>query len=363
LAPQWLGGIGRLWNCVTETERKIDRAAERAAHLAAWYASWSGEAAPDLRAVAGDASFRRYYRVKTATGSLILCDAPPETEKNAEFVTIAKAMAAAGLRVPQVLQADLEGGFLALEDMGDQLLLPLLNDQTAGAFYPQALEMLQALALARPDDFSLLSYDRAHLAREMRLFPEWFCEKLLGREPDRVGEAVFSVLEQTLCDRALAQPQVVVHRDFHARNLMVLDEGILATIDFQDAVLGPISYDPVSLLKDCYLRWPDQQVRDWALGHYRGLVERGVAMPTAEAFLKDFDFMGLQRHIKVLGIFARLYLRDAKPGYLADLPRVAGYVRSALANYPQEPALADFSRWFEASVVPLMQAQEWFTRA
>jgi aminoglycoside/choline kinase family phosphotransferase len=141
---------------------------------------------------------------------------------------------------------------------------------------------------------------------------------------------------------------------------MVLQDGELATIDFQDAVLGPVTYDPVSLLKDCYLRWPDEQVVAWALEHYRKLVDCGVAMPAAADYLTDFDLMGLQRHIKVLGIFARLYLRDGKPGYLGDLPRVAAYVRSALARYSQFPALADFSRWFEAAVVPAMQTQSWF---
>ncbi|WP_439107650.1 aminoglycoside phosphotransferase family protein, partial [Congregibacter sp.] len=170
----------------------------------------------------------------------------------------------------------------------------------------------------------------------------------------------FTTLQTLLCDRALAQAQVVVHRDFHARNLMLLDDGALATIDFQDAVLGPLTYDPVSLLKDCYLRWPDAQVRDWALRHRERLHARGIAVPAADDFVMDFDFMGLQRHIKVLGIFARLYLRDGKPAYLGDLCRVMGYVQSALATYPHIPALADFAAWFDQHVVPAARQQAWF---
>lgn len=310
--------------------------------------------------MAGDASFRRYFRVAGKDSSVILCDAPPETEKNAEFVALAGALAAAGLRVPAVLHADLEEGFLALEDLGDQTLLPLLNAQTVDQYYADALGMLQDLAVADAADFSLLPYDRAHLAREMALFPEWFCQSLLGLDLAEEATERFAAVERLLCDRALAQTQVVVHRDFHARNLMLLADGTLATIDFQDAVRGPVTYDLVSLLKDCYLRWPDDQVRRWALLHREGLAARGVVVPDADAFLMDFDFMGLQRHIKVLGIFARLYLRDGKPGYLGDLPRVMGYVQSTLKRYPTVPALAAFAAWFDREVLPAAQSQDWF---
>lgn len=310
--------------------------------------------------MAGDASFRRYFRVPHEGASIILCDAPPQTEKNAEFVDLAAALANAGLRVPAVLQADLEQGFLALEDLGDQTLLPLLTAQTGDEYYANALGMLQELALADAANFSLLPYDRAHLCTEMALFPEWFCQGLLGLNLDDGVKERFAALETLLCDRALAQTQVVVHRDFHARNLMLLADGTLAIIDFQDAVLGPLCYDPVSLLKDCYLRWPDDQVRHWALLHREGLAARGVAVPEPQAFLMDFDFMGLQRHIKVLGIFARLYLRDGKPGYLKDLPRVMGYVQSTLKSYPAVPELAAFAAWFDQAIVPAAQQQDWF---
>ncbi|WOJ92984.1 phosphotransferase [Congregibacter variabilis] len=334
--------------------------ADRTEQLRQWYASRSPIGSQKLEPVAGDASFRRYFRVAHDGLSVILCDAPPQTEKNAEFVALAGALADAGLRVPAVLQADLEQGFLALEDLGDQTLLPLLTAQTVDGYYSDALGMLQDLALADAANFSLLPYDRAHLCREMALFPEWFCQGLLGLDmpSDVVGD--FAALESLLCDRALAQTQVVVHRDFHARNLMLLADGALATIDFQDAVLGPLTYDPVSLLKDCYLRWPDDQVRQWALKHREDLAARGVVVPEPKAFLMDFDFMGLQRHIKVLGIFARLYLRDGKPGYLQDLPRVMGYVQSTLKSYPAVPALAAFAAWFDRQILPAAQQHDWF---
>ncbi|WOJ96918.1 phosphotransferase [Congregibacter brevis] len=332
---------------------------DRTEQLGEWYRSWSGSS-EELQMVAGDASFRRYFRVPHEGTSLILCDAPPETEKNAEFVALAKGLAAAGLRVPTVLQADIEQGFLALEDLGDQTLLPLLQADSVDQYYAQALDLLENLALADLDNFSLEVYDRSLLGREMDLFPEWFCQSLLGLECDQIASDLYTALRTLLCDRALAQTQVVVHRDFHARNLMVLSDNSLATIDFQDAVLGPLSYDPVSLLKDCYVRWPDYRVKKWVLAYREGLQSKGVAVPSADDFLMDFHFMGLQRHIKVLGIFARLYLRDGKPAYLGDLPRVIAYVRRGLATYPEVQALADFARWFGEVVLPAAQQQSWF---
>ncbi|MDP5070099.1 MAG: phosphotransferase [Congregibacter sp.] len=334
--------------------------ADRAEQLSRWYALWSSREPEALQPVAGDASFRRYFRVGRGKASVILCDAPPKTEKNAEFVALAKALAAAGLRVPKVLHADLEQGFLALEDLGDQTLLPLLNPQTVDDYYASALKMLQDLAVADASAFCLAPYNRALLASEMLLFPQWFCHGLLALELTEQAAESFVALENLLCDRAEAQTQVVVHRDFHARNLMQLNEGGLATIDFQDAVLGPLSYDPVSLLKDCYLRWPEAKVREWALAHRGALADRGVAVPDADEFLMDFDFMGLQRHVKVLGIFARLSLRDAKPAYLEDLSRVIGYVRATIARYPEVSVLADFGAWFDDAVLPAARRQDWY---
>ncbi|MFT7286451.1 MAG: aminoglycoside/choline kinase family phosphotransferase [Halieaceae bacterium] len=338
-----------------------DRQVARENELTAWFASLPMGGRAQLRAVAGDASFRRYFRSTAGAHSVVLCDAPPETEKNAEFLRIATAMAAAGVRVPRVLAFDLERGFLCLEDLGDQLLLPLLNEQSGEMYYRRAMAMLADLAMAPPAPFALSDYDRAHLAREMALFPEWFCGGLLGMDDGGEGAACFAALQEALCERALGQTQVVVHRDFHARNIMVLADGALAAIDFQDAVYGPVTYDLVSLLRDCYIRWPAHKVRHWALLHRDELRERGLVVSAKDhEFLADFDWMGLQRHIKVLGIFARLFLRDGKDAYLADLPRVIAHVRDVLAIYGEVPALADFARWFDNALLPRIREQHWY---
>lgn len=318
----------------------------------------------DMHAVSGDASFRRYFRLTGSGVNAVLCDAPPSTEKNAEFVAIAGAFAAAGVRVPVVLSADLERGWLCLEDLGNDVLLPHLDEASAQAYYASALEMLRELAAMNPGMLGLPRYDRATLLREMNLFADWFCPKLLGLVLSPEARRCFDELAEALCERALGQAQVVVHRDFHARNFMILGDGELATIDFQDALIGPITYDPVSLLRDCYLRWPDERVRSWALSHRDALLERGMLVPRDDReFLQDFDFMGLQRHIKVLGIFARLSIRDGKDVYLGDLPRVMQYTRDVLSDYPDVPALADFLGWFDAEIQPRAITQPWYRKA
>ncbi len=333
---------------------------DRSQSLQAWYEAQAGVSGSTLTMIAGDASFRRYFRVVADGHRAVLCDSPPATEKNPEFLAIALALTAAGVRVPKIIHVDLERGFFALEDLGDQTLLPLLEESAVDAYYADAFEMLERLALADHREFSLPNYEYSLLAAELRLFPEWFCEGLLGLSLDGRARDAFQSLEEVLCERALAQPQVVVHRDFHARNLMVLEGGGLATIDFQDAVVGPISYDLVSLLRDCYLRWPVARVKDWALAYRRRLLDRGLALPEETDFLTDFDWIGLQRHIKVLGIFARLHLRDGKAAYLQDLPRVLSYVRDGLSAYDHSPALAGFGEWFEAQIVPLAEKQTWY---
>lgn len=330
---------------------------DREEALRDWFGQRGG--AVPLVPVSGDASFRRYFRAASDERSVILCDAPPTLEKNAEFVAIAGALAAAGVRVPAVFAVDLERGFLALEDLGDRTLLPLLSPESVDAWYARALAMLERLATMDVHAIDLPVYDRQRLADEMALFPRWFCEELLQLPMPASEREPFDRLQTLLCDRALAQVAVVVHRDFHARNLMCLADDGLATIDFQDAVVGPVTYDPVSLLRDCYLRWPAQQVRAWALAHRQRLAALGLAVPAADAFLVDFDWMGLQRHIKVLGIFARLYRRDGKAGYLPDLPRVIGYLRDVLACYPHEPVLSAFLDWFEGRVMPKVREQPW----
>ena len=316
---------------------------------------------PALTVIAGDASNRRYFRLKTGEQTYVIAEAPPATEKNPEFLAVRQLLADAGVRVPALLAADLDRGYLLLEDLGDQLLLPALSDRTVDDYYQQCFSVLHCLARAGQAGPALAAYDEALLSEELSRFPEWFVGKLLGYEPDVNGKAVIEALADVLVNNALAQPEVLVHRDFHSRNLMIQPDGELAVIDFQDAVLGPVTYDLVSLLRDCYIRWPNEKVREWALAYRDSLVEQGLLEPIGDAeFLRWLDWLGLQRHIKVLGTFARLYLRDGKEGYLDDLPLVIAYVEEVLEFYaPQEPAFANFRDWFVQELKPLIAQQSW----
>ncbi len=336
---------------------------DRALQLRDWYRGTFSEPQAELVPVSGDASFRRYFRVTGPGGRTIVVDSPPDKEKNHEFVAVTELLQRQGVRVPELRAVDFDGGFLALEDFGDQLLLPLLTQTRAGDYYRQACGLLEDLAVADTTDVALPTYDHTLLGTEMDLFCDWFCGGFLELDSAAVHAGPYAAYRQALCERALAQPRVLVHRDFHARNIMVLDDGTLGVIDYQDAVLGPLTYDLVSLLKDCYVRWPDDSVREWVLAHREGLVQRGLAVASPQAFLQDFHWMGLQRHTKVLGIFARLLLRDGKDAYLADLPRVVGYVRDALRAWPDDPAVAPFAHWFEDEVMPRVKQQPWYPGA
>lgn len=320
-----------------------------------------------LQPVAGDASFRRYFRVHTDVRSVILCESPPSTEKNDEFLAVRHLLEAARVRVPSLMAADNRRGYFLLEDLGDAQLLPALTDTKADALYLKARRMLVALATARAPRVgpgALPPYSDELLRREMDLFPTWFVRRLVGAAVDEPPSLVFEALCTRLLENAAAQPRVLVHRDFHSRNLMVLPGGELATIDFQDAVMGPLTYDAASLFKDCYLRWPRARVESWVLALRDAFAASGVLardeLASDSAFLRAFDLMGLQRHIKVLGIFARLHLRDGKDGYLADLPRVVAYVEDVFDRYPDEPAVQDFAVWFRESLRPLIVQQSWW---
>ncbi len=315
-----------------------------------------------LLPVAGDASNRRYFRLQWSGRTAIVVEAPPATEKNREFLALRQLLGRAGVRVPELLAADLEQGYLLLEDLGDQLLLGQLGESTADEGYGRALAVLRQLAAIEPGALANLPvYDRALLAEEFSRFPDWFLQQLLGLELVDAERHLLAELDGLLVGSALAQPQVLVHRDFHSRNLMCLADGELAVIDFQDAVVGPVTYDPVSLLKDCYIRWPRARVEVWALGHRDALYAQGL-LPAVDdtTFLRWLDWMGLQRHLKVLGTFARLYLRDGKPGYLQDLPLVIDYIREVLAAHAGETAvLDDFRDWFEQRVLAAVARQPW----
>lgn len=319
--------------------------------------------------VAGDASPRRYYRVDTridADHRTLIAAISPPTEKNAEFVAARQLLADAGVRVPALYAADLDRGFLALEDLGDCTLLPLLSDETVAGFYGEALQNLRDLARLESTHIALPNYAPALLQAEMDVFVDWFVKQLVteGHDGPRLTgfEAVFGGMSEILIRSALSQPQVLVHRDFHSRNLMVLPDKRLAVIDFQDAVIGPVTYDVVSLLKDCYVAWPREQQLLYLAQHRHLLIDGGLIEPVSETdFLRWFDLMGLQRHIKVLGVFARLCLRDDKPAYLADLPLVLHYIREAMAIYADDiPEIDAFQAWFCTDLMPFIVRQPWF---
>lgn len=308
--------------------------------------------------IAGDASPRRYYRVFSngePTGYVAVIS--PPTENNEAFLAVRVFLEVGGVRVPNLAAAELEVGFMLLEDLGDQLLLPRLNSASVDHYYGLGLKLLGRLAQLPVEGADLPNYDRSRLQMELDLFPEWFVSKLLDRHLSEADLALFSALSKTLIDSACAQRQVFVHRDFHSRNLMCLPSDELAAIDFQDAVIGPVTYDAVSLLKDCYVSWPRKDQIRWVL-ELKALL--GDTEKTDDAFIRDFDLMGLQRHIKVLGIFARLNLRDGKSGYLNDLPLVLAYTRDALSRYELEPCIGAFASWFESEIVPLARQQHWF---
>lgn len=319
---------------------------------------------PALRAVAGDASSRKYFRLKADGKKYVAAYAPPATEKNDAFLAMRELLAAAGVRVPEIYGVELEQGFWLLEDLGDEVLLGVLSKDTAEGFYGQAMSVLGLLAAAPLDSPVLPKYDHDLLAEELSRFQTWFVEGLLDYKLSEAEQAIVDALSTLLIDSALEQPIVLVHRDFHSRNLMLTKDRALAAIDFQDAVAGPITYDLVSLLRDCYIRWPPESVTDWARACYKMYMAAGLLDGVEEdVFLGWFDLMGLQRHLKVLGTFTRLYLRDGKTGYLNDLPLVLRYVQEVLRQYAKKnEVIAEFQHWFTQTLEPLISKQEWSIR-
>ena len=289
-----------------------------------------------LTTASADASFRRYFRVHVQHETLIAMDAPPPQEDCTPFVHVAKLMLDAGLHVPKVIAQDLTQGFLLLSDLGDDTYLSQLNADNALALYGDATDALIKLQRASAPNV-LPPYDEALLNREMQLFPDWYITKYLGIALTANQNAVLRASFDALNANILAQGQVYVHRDYHSRNLMVCqgksghNPGVL---DFQDAVYGAITYDLVSLLKDAYIAWDEEQVIDWAVRYWQPAKKAGLPVPhDFSEFYRDFEWMGAQRHIKVLGIFARLYHRDGKDGYLKDMPLVMAYLRKVCGRY------------------------------
>jgi hypothetical protein len=289
-----------------------------------------------LRPASSDASFRRYFRVDLEEGgTLIAMDAPPPQEDVRPFVHVAALFAATGVTVPTILASDIEHGFLLLSDLGSTTYLQQLSPDTAHKLYMDAIEALVQLQVHSAPG-PLPEYDRELLHRELMLFPDWYLSKHRNAVLDDKQRSDLKSVFDTLLANNLAQAQVFVHRDYHSRNLMVLQSGNPGMLDFQDAVYGPITYDLVSLLRDAYIEWDEEMVLDWAVRYWEHARRAGLPIaPDIDMFYRDFEFMGLQRHLKVLGIFARLYHRDGKDGYLNDMPLVMQYVRKTAYRYKE----------------------------
>lgn len=286
-----------------------------------------------LTTASADASFRRYFRIHLEDSTLIAMDAPPPQEDCAPFVKVAKLFLDAGLNVPEVLAQDLTHGFLLLTDLGDDTYLSSLNHNTAPELYLNATDALIKLQLASKPNI-LPKYDEALLTREMQLFPDWYVAKHLLAELNAEQKSSLKNTFDVLNKNILAQGQVYVHRDYHSRNLMLTKQNNPGVLDFQDAVYGAITYDLVSLLKDAYIGWDEEQVIDWAVRYWQPARKAGLPVPVDfSEFYRDFEWMGAQRHIKVLGIFARLCHRDGKSGYLKDMPLVMNYLRKVCERY------------------------------
>jgi N-acetylmuramate 1-kinase len=315
----------------------------------------------ELRPLAGDAGFRRYYHLNTQP-ALLVVTAPKRSgvSESAEyFSSLSSIFRHQGVSTPAVLSCDATNNRMLIECFVGGDLYDALSIDNVDALYGEALmTLLRLQQIPRVQVMSILEYDHARLLAEMELFPQWFVCELLDyslspQERDEIDQAFHFLLQQ-----ALSQPQVLVHRDYHSRNLIHREGKALGVIDFQDAVWGPISYDVVSLLKDCYIRWEPEQVRKWALGYGNMAYELGLMpMISTEQFLTWFDTMGLQRHIKVLGIFARLSLRDGKHRYLHDLPLVIRYVLETAQQYSQTQW---FAQWFEKRLLPICEKQSWY---
>ncbi len=322
---------------------------QRLEQLNRWLTKTLGLPAYEIAPASSDASFRRYFRVGFDGESRIVMDAPPDKEDTRPFVRIGKQLHTLGLNVPEILAEDLEQGFLLLSDLGTEQYLSALNGNTVDRLYGDAMRALAVLQASGPGADELPPYDETLLRSEMGLFREWYLGKHLRLAVDKSAEAVLEETFSLLVENALEQPRVSVHRDYHSRNLMVSthNPGIL---DFQDAVHGPVTYDLVSLLRDCYIAWPREQVEQWVLDYHDVAIEHGILRGAQkERFLRWFDLMGVQRHLKATGIFARLNHRDGKPGYLNDIPRTLGYVVEVCSRYPE---LGPFQRLLEEQVLP-----------
>ena len=298
-----------------------------------WLKTLFAETPFKVAPLAGDASFRCYYRIFHGDNTYVVMDAPPDKEMTTPFITIAQALANCGIHTPHIHAVDQTNGFVLLEDLGDLLLLGALNAATADKFYQAAMTTLLEIQQC-PLAIELPVFGKSHMLQELALFRDWFLDQYLAIT---LNEAAQQCLQDTfnwLADKISLQPQVFIHRDYHSRNLIIVDQSMppsLGVIDFQDAMRGPFAYDLVSLLKDCYIQWPREQIVTW-LTYFHSQLDTNYSLAD---FTHAFDLCGLQRHLKVLGIFCRLHLRDKKPAYLRDLPLTFNYMMACLEGYEE----------------------------
>ena len=306
-----------------------------------WLSETIGSKDYQLEPASDDASFRRYFRLKHNDETFIVMDAPPEQENCHPFIDIAERLLAVNINVPRIIEKDLKQGFLLLGDLGESQYLNALTEENADGLYQAAIQEL-VLIQQQADTKNLPAYDENLLLQEMELFRDWLLKKHIGLGLTVETQAMLDEVFKLLASEALSQPRVFVHRDYHSRNLMLNGSGgeNPGVLDFQDAVEGPVTYDLVSLLKDCYIKWPDQQVRDWANNFFAQIAGEYPDID-ATRFMRWFDLMGVQRHLKASGIFARLYHRDGKTGYLADIPRTLSYIVDLHDEYPELQGLIE----------------------
>jgi aminoglycoside/choline kinase family phosphotransferase len=331
-----------------------DLSAREAARLA-WARAASGDATLELHRASMDAGFRSYWRGAVAgvdgPGSVIVMDSPPDKEDVRPWLRIRDLLERGGVRVPHVLARDEDAGFLLLEDLGADTYLHVIGPHNADELFDAAIgQLLRMQAVPCPEGFP--AYDEALLSRELRLFDEWYLGRHLGLSLDCGDMDRLELVYRRLIDNALAQPQVFVHRDFMPRNLMPASDGP-AVLDFQDAVRGPIAYDALSLFKDAFLSWPEDRVEVWLARYHARAQAAGLPVPDSARFRRDADWIGVQRHLKVIGIFARLWHRDGKARYLQDVPRFFAYLDATLPKYPEFAPLREF---IERKVKPAMAA-------
>lgn len=330
------------------------------------FSQWIERSLPDgidmqgpiqLDALAGDAGFRRYYRTNTYP-TLIAVDSPPAKEKNLAYVNQSLFLKSQGVKTPKIYAVNFELGYFLLEDFGQLMFAQKIEKNSVDSLYDQAEQVLLQIQQASHLATSIPNHDANKLQEEMALFERWFLNELLEVELDASEKTKLKSLFQSLVQSALEQPQVMVHTDYHSRNLMVLADETLGVIDFQDAMFGAITYDLVSLLKDCYVRWPSDWVKH-RVARFKRSPEVAARLDAVDdsQFLRWFDFMGLQRHIKVLGIFARLAIRDSKPGYLNDLPLVIDYCLETTERYAET---VEFNRWFNEKIMPMVIKKPWY---